>query len=195
MNENTLIEAAKTGDCALLDCLIDEGADLEQRDEYGWTALNWAAGRGETGMVEHLLSAGANVLNSGRDNRTPYQIALAAARVDTAKVLLQAEQETDAAPEQAARPYCKAYPIERLRAFPAWREKAPVEDDAVVFLHGDLTVTASMWHGEDIVFADVTPAWEAFCAKELTFHVPTDLELVAEYAANKPDGEAEGLRC
>lgn len=187
MNENTLIEAAKTGDCALLDSLIDEGADLEQRDEYGWTALNWAAGRGSTDMVEHLLKAGANILNTGRDQRTPYQIALAAARVDTAKCLQQAEREAGAVPEQAPRPYCKAYPIERLHAFPAWRENASVEDDAVVFLHGDLTVTTSMWQGENIVYADVTPEWEAFCSSALAFHVPTDLELAEEYAGNRPD--------
>lgn len=52
MNKPQLIEAAKTGDINRLQALIENGEALEQKDDYGWTALNWAAGRrGDTEIV------------------------------------------------------------------------------------------------------------------------------------------------
>lgn len=84
MSEPQLIEAAKAGDVNRMQALIEGGENLEQKDDYGWTALNWAAGRGDSAIVLTLLEAGADAFNRGRDLRTPYQIALAAAQVDVA---------------------------------------------------------------------------------------------------------------
>ncbi|WP_241674348.1 hypothetical protein [Candidatus Methylobacter oryzae] len=54
-------------------------------------------------------------------------------------------------------------------------------DDAVVYLHQDFSVTASMWHGENVVFDRVSDDWRNYCREQLAFHVPTDLELAADY--------------
>ncbi len=43
MNEPQLTEAAKAGDIHWKEALVKTGEDLEQKDNYGWTALNWAA--------------------------------------------------------------------------------------------------------------------------------------------------------
>lgn len=179
MNELQLIEAAKAGDANRVQALIAGGEDLEQKDDYGWTALNWAAGCGDAAIVLLLLKAGANALNSGRDLRTPYQIALAAEQVKVATLLQQAEQSSGVVSDKLGRPYCKAYPVKALDPFPGWQTRQALTDDSVVYLHQDFSVTASMWHGEDVVFDPDVEGWRSYCRDRLDFHVPTDLELSA----------------
>jgi hypothetical protein len=182
MNEPQLIEAAKAGDVNRVQALIEDGVDLEQKDDYGWTALNWVAGRGDSAIVLLLLKAGVNAVNSGRDLRTPYQIALATAQVEVASLLQQAEQNSGITSEISARPYCKAYPVKVFDYNPVgWFARQALADDAVVYLHQDFSVTASMWHGEDVVFDRVSEDWRSYCRDRLGFHVPTDLELAADY--------------
>lgn len=181
-----LIEAAKAGDIEHIETLIVAGENIEQTDDYGWTAINWVAGKGETRVVQKLLDLGANVANTGRDKRTPYQIALAAAHVECAEILKDAEQKAGLIYESKTRPYCKAYPVEALRKFSNWIEKQPVKgNDAVFFLHQDLSVTSSIWHGESVVFNQCSPEWERFCKEELAFSVPTELDMAAAFAARK----------
>lgn len=179
MNELRLIETAKAGDVNGVQALIETGEDLEQKDDYGWTALNWATGRGNLAVVRLLLEAGANAANSGRDQRTPYQIALAAAQVEIAALLQQTELNSGESP---ARPYCKAYPVNAFDNNPAgWQPRQMLAEDSVVYLHQDFSVTASMWHGESVVFDRISDAWQSYCRDMLDFHVPTDLELAADY--------------
>jgi ankyrin repeat protein len=185
MNKPQLIEATKTGDISRVQALIKNGEELEQKDDYGWTALNWSAGRGDTKIVKLLLEAGANPINSGRDLRTPYQIALAAARVETATLLQKAEQESEIASEKPARPFCKAYPVNAFYEFSDWQIKQSLSDDAVVYLHQDFSVTASMWPGENVVFDSGSDDWRNYCLNRLGFHVPTDLELAADYESRR----------
>jgi len=193
-----LIEAVKAGNLATVEALLGAGADIHQQDEQGWTPLNWAAGKGDVALVQLLLKYGANVLHVGRDHRTPYMIALAAARIEAAKLLREAEDRAGGAQSQSRQPrqYCKAFYLKDLRQFPGWSEsrinwqdaadnnaaedrQAPgFSDHDVVFLHQDLTVTQSMWHNENVIFQQITPAWEAFCTTVLHFQVPDDLDLV-----------------
>ena len=184
MSVLTLIEAVKAGDSAAVQALINSNVAIEQTDDYGWTALNWAAGKGDSAIVQLLLNAGANIANTGRDNRTAYQIALAAVHIDSALLLQQAERGRGA--KTTERPYCKVYLIETLRKFPDWSEKsAPLDNDALVYLHADFSVTRSIWQQEDVVFQSLSPAWETFCRDELAFSVPTDLALATAFVAEK----------
>jgi hypothetical protein len=32
-----------------------------------------------------------------------------------------------------------------------------------------------MWHGEDVLFDRITPAWQTFCETTLDFRIPADL--------------------
>lgn len=177
-----LIAAVKRGDADAVGALSGSDAELEQRDEHDWTALCWAAGSGDLELVELLLAAGADPLAAAHGLRLPYDIALAAGHVDAARRLRAAEEERDpAAARRRERAYCKAYELAALRRFPGWSEPAehePLAEDTVVFVHQDLTVTRSMWHGEDVLFADDSAAWREFCRDTLAFRVPDDLELV-----------------
>lgn len=187
MSELKLVEAAKAGDVERIETLIASGTDIEQSDDYGWTALNWAAGKGYTAIVQKLLDAGADIAHAGRDGRTPYRIALAAAQVESAELLQQAQLYKGIGLDDEGQPYCKAYPLEALRKFPAWQEyQAGLDEATVVYLHEDFSVTLSMWRHESIVFDRRTPEWEAFCKQVLAFSVPAELALATVFAANRP---------
>jgi hypothetical protein len=206
MSELQLIEAVKAEDAATVKELIESGVDINQQDEQGWTPLNWAAGKGNLALVNLLVENGADVFKVGRDLRMPYMIALAAGHVDVVKFLRQAEDlVAGEKPSRPERKYCKAYHLEDLRQFPDWVESKinwtetdPGDagntshggqgffDDTIVFLHQDYTVTQSMWHNENVIFNQVTPAWKGFCATALKFKVPDDLDFIvaAKSAAN-----------
>lgn len=90
--------------------------------------------------------------------------------------------------------YCKAYLAKELRAFPEWGENASairprgeddgdrgdaapdvLIDDDILYLQENLVVTDGIFLDENVVFADVSPAWEAFCRDTLGFEIPDDV--------------------
>jgi ankyrin repeat protein len=180
MDDLRLIKAVKDGDEVAIDALILSKELINQTDEQGWTPLCWAAGKGSVSVVKKLLENGADALKVGRDQRTPYEISLAAGHVEVARLLR--ETPSNGHLRKAVREYCKAYPLSELRKFLGWKEKQndeqPSGEDDYVFVHQDLTVTRSMWHNEDIVFNQLTPEWEEFCVNVLNFKVPDDLDLI-----------------
>lgn len=197
MSDLGLIEAVIAGEHANAQALIERGADVNQHDEQGWTPLNFAAGRGDLPMARLLVDKGAHPFNVGRDNRTPYTIALAAGHVEMVKFLRTVEDETDLEKADSFRSepmYCKAYHLKMLREFPYWLEQssdssgndkkaeqakeAGLTDDKVVFIHQDFTVTESVWHSEKVIFDQVSESWRDFCTTVLGFRVPTDLDLI-----------------
>jgi ankyrin repeat protein len=153
-------------------------------------------------MIEQLLASGADATAAAEDGRRPYDIAVAAGHRAAALALRDAAGLAD--PEGNAdykwRPYCRAYPLAELRRYPGWPDQArprpgPGAEDGsagqageIVFLHDDLTVTASMWPGEDVIFDVVTGEWARFCAEELGFAVPDEIDLIP---AERP-GAASG---
>ena len=60
---------------AIVSALIAAGADLEARDQYGATPLNWAAGYGCAECVTLLLKAGAKVMARNLKGATPLHVA------------------------------------------------------------------------------------------------------------------------
>lgn len=201
MAELQIIEAVKEGNIARVRELIGSGADVNQQDEQGWAPLNFAASKGDLTIAKLLLEKGADVFQAGQDNRTPYMIALAASHLETAKLLREVEdQASDGKLARPERSYCKAYYLKQLRTFPGWQKEEgnwragmagareedadPLTSEGIVFIHEDYTVTQSMWPGENAIFTNVTPEWRAFCASELKFSVPGDLDLIVAASAN-----------
>jgi len=193
----TIFETFKQGDLAEFQRVLTAD-DLHRLDEDGWTLLNWAASKGDLETAKLLVQKGANVHLRGRDNRTPYMIALAAGHVETARYLKELEERTggDEGNENPPelRPYCKAYTIGSLREFPGWKDRPnegeaekkaespgadPVlEDDEIVFIHQDHSVTRSVIHGQNVIFTGSAPDWQLFCSEKLRFKVPTDMDLL-----------------
>lgn len=56
LNEQ-LREAARTGDCAKIRLLVMSGADVDHRDEEGWTPFNIATSSGYAQAATTLLAA------------------------------------------------------------------------------------------------------------------------------------------
>jgi hypothetical protein len=188
MSEMELVEAVKAGNRESVREQVQAGAELGRQDKQGWTALNWAAGKGDLEMVELLLELGADPHATGRDLRTPAMIALAAGHAEVVKRLRQAEAQTNGGgSSQPERKYCAAFHLEELRGYPAWKEQpvkagdngAEPAGDEVVFLHQDYSVTKSIWPGEGVVFDDVTEQWKDYCRTRLKFAVPDDLDLIS----------------
>jgi len=90
--------------------------------------------------------------------------------------------------------YCKAYPAERLRAFPGWIEKnwksskgtevaesttEMAEEQNHFYIQENYVVTADIFLDEKVVFDQVTDEWRSFCRDILDFHSPFDKEAAA----------------
>ncbi|HEX6746740.1 MAG TPA: ankyrin repeat domain-containing protein [Longimicrobium sp.] len=178
MAEQPVIEAVRAGDAAAVERALAAGASVDERDERGWTPLCWAAGRGEAALVRLLVDRGADVTLRGTDERTPLMIARAASRAEAAEILAAAEKARGVWQDPGeARRHCKAYRVSDLRGFDGWSEhRAPAQnegdvlsDEDVVFLHQDLSVTRSVWPGEQVVFAGGTEEWRSYCEQALGF--------------------------
>lgn len=196
MSDLQLIDAVKTDQLAKVEEVLNSGADIHEQDEQGWTALNWAAGKGNLDMVRLLLARGADVFRVGRDQRTPYKIALAAKHAEVARLLKETEDKANGTSgDSSVKNYARAYLLRDLRKFSDWREEKinwketvpasengnspELSDDDIVFLHQDFTVTHLIWPGENVIFNQVTPEWSSFCAQELQYRVPDALDLIA----------------
>ena len=61
-DKNTpLMDKVVAGDAAAVSALIAKGADVNARNNYGWTALSHAARAGNAELVKLLLAHGADV--------------------------------------------------------------------------------------------------------------------------------------
>lgn len=185
--ETTIIAMVKANVLEGLDGLLQQGADLDGVDEQGWTALCWAASRGNSAAVDMLCHAGADVFKAGEDKRTPYKIALAASHRDTAKRLRELEEAAGTDRDQVSscesegRLYCKAYRVAELSRFPQWStmtSHAALAAEDIVFVHQNYVVARAIWHDKDVLLQNVTPEWRAFCDDDLGFKVPDDIDLM-----------------
>jgi len=85
--------------------------------------------------------------------------------------------------------YCKGYLVSSLREFSGWEKSASnvknvkpdgqeviveraLEDDDILYVQENYTVTDGVFMGENVVFDRVTPEWIEFCKTNLKFDVP-----------------------
>ncbi len=69
--------AAAVRDAAIMQLLIEHGADVNARQQLAYTALHTAAQHGDQVMLDLLLAAGANPRAAGDDGKTPADLAAA----------------------------------------------------------------------------------------------------------------------
>ena len=74
----------------MADALINAGASVSLRDQYGDTPLHYAAFCGSTDVAKKLLAAGADVNSISADGRTALSIAKDESRVDIVNLIMDA---------------------------------------------------------------------------------------------------------
>lgn len=181
MSDTELFEYVKNNNIEKVKGLITGGIDLNSRDDYGWTPLNWAAGRGNLEMVRLLVESGADVLNRGYDKRTPYEIALAAGHgkvADYFQAVIEKSNKEIMDNIEKKRLYCRAYFVRALREFDPTLFSGDLKDEDLAFLHEDYTVTKAFWPNENIIFNQITPQWIEFCKNHLKFKIPAEFDLI-----------------
>ena len=70
MSDADFIKLCKSGDARKIEEAIMNGANVNAKDNEGWTALIWAAIRGHIEVVEVLLKHGADVNAKNNNGRT-----------------------------------------------------------------------------------------------------------------------------
>jgi hypothetical protein len=104
--------------------------------------------------------------------------------------------------------YCKAYPMDRLRAFSAWtentqntrKEKQQIDgaevdvprvltEDDFLYLQEDYTVTDGIFLEQNVIFDNVTPEWMDFCKNVLKFEI-SDYQQTAPAVAIQANADA-----
>ncbi|UCF81017.1 MAG: ankyrin repeat domain-containing protein [Acidobacteriota bacterium] len=85
-----LLEAAKAGDDAKVEILLEQGADANAKDKDGRTALMMAATKGRTETAKTLIEAGADVDAKTPKGTTALKFAETEGHTEVAEILKQA---------------------------------------------------------------------------------------------------------
>ena len=79
---------ACAGDVEALKQLLEGGADKDEKDAEGRTALHFACGYGELACAEELIKAGADVDARDGDKNTPLHYAAGYGQAEAIQLLL-----------------------------------------------------------------------------------------------------------
>jgi ankyrin repeat protein len=90
-----LHDAVERGDSERVQRLLEEGADIDARDEGQATALHYAAYEGRLAVVRILLDGGAAVNPTGDGGFTPLHVAVVSGHAEIVRALLEAGARVD----------------------------------------------------------------------------------------------------
>jgi hypothetical protein len=85
----SLINYARAGDTAKVKHMIDSGADINARDQYGDTPLHWAIKNNHPDIVIFLVNKGANINEKGALGDTPLHVSIYKKLAEIAALLRQ----------------------------------------------------------------------------------------------------------
>ena len=83
-------QAVRAGDLAALRQMLDDGADIDARDQHGQTALMRAAHDGRLEVVRLLIARGAALNVAAKYHLTALMLAVIAGHSEVARTLVEA---------------------------------------------------------------------------------------------------------
>lgn len=92
----SLHHCAESGNANSLRAHVNLGADLDERDMFGCTAVHYAAGGGNAECVRVLLDAGVDVRATSCDGSTALHFAARRGHADCVRLLLERKADIDA---------------------------------------------------------------------------------------------------
>lgn len=112
--DHPLLNAAVHCDAKRLNMLLSSGADVNDRDRSGWTALHWASHhfarwgdiKNQPSCLRILIAHGANVNAKGNLGETP--LGLGSWSIDCIRILLKSGADVNAADAQGETPLIEA---------------------------------------------------------------------------------------
>src|SRR6266850_1878867 len=128
-----------------------------------------AVKNGDLQALEMLLGSGANPNQQDAVGWTPLNWAAGKGDATMVGLLLAHDADVTLTGRDNRTPLMIARAARRNEVC------ALLADADIVYVHQDFTVTRSMWHGEDVLLNEVTPAWRAFCETTLGFEIPEDV--------------------
>ena len=103
-----LVDAVRQGDAQAVRALLKSGADADQPEGDGATALHWAAHRDSVEIVRLLLGAGAKAQVANDLGITPSHLAAANGNVAMLRLLLEKRADANAAAASGLTPLMEA---------------------------------------------------------------------------------------
>ena len=98
--EASLLDAAKSGNVAVVKALLAEKVDVNAAAADSSTALHWAVETNNLEMTDLLIAAGANVKTATRYNITPLSLACSNGNAKIVERLLQAGADANGTSEE-----------------------------------------------------------------------------------------------
>ena len=92
-DDQKLMRAVQKGDLKMVQDLIQNGADLNQTNESGQTALMEASIVGFIQMAETLIKAGADLLIKNKSGEDAYSLAMKNGHIEVAKMIKEAVKD------------------------------------------------------------------------------------------------------
>ena len=94
--DDKLISAARDGDILSVRVLIENGADVNAKDELGKTVLHLATREGHVEIVKILIEKGADVDVKDNERYTALHWATLDGHIEIAKILIEMDADVDA---------------------------------------------------------------------------------------------------
>lgn len=101
---NPLQTLALSGQIKFMDKLLDDGLDIDDQDNDGFTALHKAIIGKKEAVISHLLRKGASPHIRDRDGASPLHYAVQVGAMQTVKLLLKYEVDVNAADNEGWTP-------------------------------------------------------------------------------------------
>ena len=95
-HSGSILNAARVGDLAGVQALLDAGVDMNAKDGNGWTALHYAADYGYEEIAELLIAKGADVNAKNPNMLTPLYFAAQNNRKEVAQLLIAGGADVNA---------------------------------------------------------------------------------------------------